>query len=124
MGWLRRAIIFISERTPGNLGVFVAAIFLANSVSLFTAVYGVDKAPRTRPALLISCVTSLVAAALWTMFASKVDRIERTITSAGADADQREALRERLWDDVWGQVSAYLGSAVLFSIAALVVLFA
>lgn len=124
MGWLRRSIIFISERTPSNLGVFVAAIFLANGVGTFTAVYTADKPPAIRPALLISCLTSFAAAALWTLFASKVDRIDRTITSAEATPSQREALREGLWGDVWVQVSAYLGSAVLLSISALVVLLA
>ncbi len=122
MSWLRRAIIFVSERTPGNIGVFIAALFLANCVGTFTAVYSADKAPAIKPALLISSGASLVAAALWTLFASKVDRIDRTLTSADVDSSQREALRERLWGDVWVQISAYLGSAVLFSIAAMVVL--
>lgn len=122
MAGLRRAIIFISERTPGNLGVFVAAIFLANGVGTFTAVYGADAFPRRAPALLISCVASFLAAALWTFFASKVDRVERTVASADVEADQREAFRERLWGDIWVRVSGYLGSAVLFSIIALAIL--
>lgn len=122
MAWLRRAVIFISERTPTTLAVFVAAIFLANGVGSFTAVYGVDKPPAIKPALLISSAASLLAAALWTLFASKVDRIERIASSAHIEPAQREAERERQWGYVWGRVSVYLGCAVLFSIVALVVL--
>ena len=122
MAWLRRAIIFISERTPSNLAIFVAAIFLANCVGTFTAVYGVDPEPKIKPALLISSAASLLAAALWTLFASKVDRIERTAASADVEATRRDAERERLWGYVWVRVSVYLSSAMLFSIFALVVL--
>lgn len=122
MAWLRTSIIFISERTPSNLAIFVAAIFLANSVGTFTAVYGGDHQPRIKAALLISSAASLLAAALWTLFASKVDRIERTVASADIEATRRDAERERQWGYVWVRVSVYLGSAVLFSIVALVVL--
>jgi hypothetical protein len=122
MAWLRRAIIFISERTPSNLAVFVAAIFLANGVGTFTAVYGTDNPPAIKPALLISCAASLLAAALWTLFASKVDRIERTAAAADVEPGQRDAAAERLWGYVWVRVSLYLGCAILSSVVALVIL--
>src|SRR5437879_6224372 len=101
---IRRAVRGAGARIPINLYVFVAAIFLSNGVNLFNMVYGGDQRPSRSSAILLSCAASVGAAAFWTVLASKVDLIEKTVASASRDSKQRESVREELWNDVWSRV--------------------
>lgn len=115
-------MVIVGQRVPPNLSIFVAAVFLSNSVNIFTNIYsGTSLPPRFVP-LLISCVTSLISAALWTMFASKAELIEKTAGLAAQDLVQRDSVRATLWNDVWIQVAIYLGFALGTSMLALVAL--
>jgi hypothetical protein len=112
----------VADRIPPNLAVFIAAIFLSNSVNLFTTIYGSVDLPPRYPALLFSSIASLFAAGLWTALAAKTDLIEKTVTSGSQDSTERESIREAVWNDVWVMIAAYLGVAVTLSLSALLVL--
>jgi hypothetical protein len=119
---IRRAVQGAGARIPINLYVFVAATFLSNGVNLFNMVYGGDQRPSRSFTILLSCAASVGAAAFWTILASKVDLIEKTVASASRDSKQRESVREELWNDVWPRVGAYLVTALVLSSVALAVL--
>lgn len=118
----RRAIVRIGIRIPGNLAVFVAAIFLSNSVNVFTTIYAQPGKPVLSPGLWWSCISSLVAAGLWTALAAKKDSIDKAAQSGATDPAQREKVRARMWNDVWARAAFYLGGAVGFSILAMMAL--
>jgi hypothetical protein len=110
---------WVTDRIPANLAVFIAAIFLSNSVNLFTTIYGSADIPPRYAALLFSCIASLLAAALWTALAAKTDLIEKTVASASPDFNKRESIRESIWNDLWIRMSIYLSAAVISSLSAL-----
>jgi hypothetical protein len=118
----KHAIRWIGVRIPGNLSVFVAAIFLSNSVNVFTTIYAVPGRPVRSFGLACSCVSSLIAAGLWTVLAAKKDIIEKAVASGASNARERERLRDQMWEDIWLRILAYLGGAVAFSALALVIL--
>ncbi len=118
----RSIVIAIGERIPNNLSVFVGAIFLANSVNTFTSVFGGSSIPHRAPVLMASCLASLLAAALWTTFASKLEQIEKTAISAAQDLARQDVVRAELWNELWLRLSVYLTSAALASVFALVIL--
>lgn len=117
-----RSVQLISRYLPPNLCIFVGAIFLSNSVNVFTNVYGTGVLPQRSPLLLASCIGSVIAAGLWTALAGKTELIEKTVLSASQDARQREVVRAELWNDVWRRVAAYICGALVFSVGSLVVL--
>jgi hypothetical protein len=119
---VRHAIRWIGIRMPGNLSVFVAAIFLSNSVNVFTTIYATPGKPVKSVGLICSCASSLLAAGLWTGFASKKDLIEKAVASGASSPGERERLRGQMWEDIWLRVLGYFGGAVALSILALVVL--
>lgn len=119
---MRTIVRWLVDGIPANLAVFIAAIFLSNSVNLFTTIYGSTDLPARYAALLFSCIASLLAAGLWTALAAKTDLIEKTIASGSPDSSKRESIRETLWDDVWKRMAAYLGAAVILSFSALLAL--
>jgi len=118
----RRAVVRIGIRIPGNLAVFVAAIFLSNSVNVFTTIYARPGKPVQSAGLWWSCISSLVAAGLWTALAAKKDSIDKAAQSGAVDAAQRERVRARMWNDIWVRVSLYVGGAVGFSVLAMMAL--
>lgn len=118
-----RAIIrWTADRIPANLAVFISAIFLTNSVNLFTTIYGSTDPPERHVSLLLSCIASLLAAGLWTALAAKTDLIEKTVASGSQDSREQESIRESLWNDVWIRMAAYLVGAVILSLSALLAL--
>lgn len=119
---MRTTVRWLVDRIPANLAVFIAAIFLANSVNLFTTIYGSTDFPVRYTTLLFSCIASLLAAGLWTALAAKTELIEKTVASGSPDSSKREAIRETLWDDVWKRMAAYLSAAVILSFSALLAL--
>lgn len=122
MATIKRYLIAVGQRVPNNLSIFVSAIFLSLGVTSFISVYGASTWPERSAALLTSCGASMVAAAMWTIFASKVEQIERAALSAAQEMAARDAVRMKLWDVVWLRISVYLGSAIVFSVLALAVL--
>ena len=119
---MRRAAVWICTRLPGNLVVFVAAIYLSNGVNVFTTIYSQPGRPVESPGLWLSCFSSLMAAGLWTALAVKRDVIEKAALSGTTDPVEREALRAQMWGDVWIRVVAYLGLALALSFLAMVAL--
>jgi hypothetical protein len=119
---LRRSIGQIGVRVPGNLVIFIAAIFLSNSVNVFTTIYAQPGRPVSAPGLWWSCISSLVAAGLWTALAAKKDSIDKAVQSASAEPSQREVIRVQMWEDVWLRTGGYLLGAVGLSILAMVAL--
>jgi hypothetical protein len=113
---------WVADRIPPNLSVFIAAIFLSNSVNLFTTIYGNENLPPRYSTLLFSSIASLLAAGLWTALAAKTDLIEKTVASGSQDSSKQKSIREAIWNDVWVRMAAYLGAAVILSFAALLVL--
>ena len=65
--------------------------------------------------------TSLLSA-LWTVFASRIELIEKTVVSAGQEIEREDASREIIWNEQATRVMAYPCLAVLSSVFALVVL--
>jgi hypothetical protein len=122
MSLVRRGVTWIGVRIPGNLSVFVAAIFLSNCVNVFTTIYAVPGKPVHSAALICSCGSSLLAAGLWTALASKKELIEKAVASGASRSEERERLRAQLWDDIWLRALIYLCGAVTLSILALVIL--
>jgi hypothetical protein len=118
----RRAIVRLGLRIPGNLVVFVAAIFLSNSVNVFTTIYAQPGKPILSSGLWSSCISSLLAAGLWTALAAKKDSIDKAAQSGAGDPGRREAVRAQMWDDVWLRASLYLAGAIGFSALAMVAL--
>jgi hypothetical protein len=118
----RRAVVRIGIRIPGNLAVFVAAIFLSNSVNVFTTIYARPGKPVPSPGLWWSCISSLVAAGLWTALAAKKESIDKATQSGAVDLAQRERVRAQMWNDIWARASLYLGGAIVFSILAMMAL--
>jgi hypothetical protein len=118
----RRTIVRLGLRIPGNLVVFVAAIFLSNSVNVFTTIYSQPGKPILSFSLWSSCISSLVAASLWTALAAKKDSIEKAAQSGAVDPGRREAVRAQMWHDVWLRSSFYLLGAIGFSAWAMVAL--
>jgi hypothetical protein len=119
---VKRAVVYVGIRVPGNLTIFVAAIFLSNGINVFTNIYSQPGKPSHSFGLWCSCVSSVAAAALWTALAAKKDVIDRAVVSGAERPDQREAVRAQMWSDVWLRSMAYLLGAVGFSILAMVVL--
>jgi hypothetical protein len=107
---------------PANLTIFIAAIFLSNGVNVFTTIYAVPGKPVHSFGLWCSCISSVLAAALWTALAAKKDLIDKAVLSGASELDQREAKRTEMWNDVWLQAFVYLGGAVAFSVLAMGVL--
>ncbi len=122
MGVARRWIGRIGEQTPTNLIVFFAAIFLSNGVNVFTTIYARPGKPAHSLGLWCSCISSVLAAALWTAFSAKKDLIDKAALSGASDPDQRNEKRAQMWDDVWVRAMAYFVAAVSFSILAMVIL--
>lgn len=120
--FIRRSIRWIGVRIPGNLSIFVAAIFLSNSVNVFTTIYAVPGKPVHSLGLTFSCVASLLAAGLWTALAAKKDLIEKAAASGASSPKERERMRDQMWEDVWLRILCYLGGAIILSILALVAL--
>ncbi len=107
---------------PANLSIFIAAIFLSNGVNVFTTIYAVPGKPVHSFGLWCSCLSSVLAAGLWTAFAAKKDLIDRAVLSGASDLRQREEKRVQMWNDIWWRGLAYLGGAAVFSILAMGVL--
>jgi hypothetical protein len=120
--FMRRGIRWIGVRIPGNLSIFVAAIFLSNSVNEFTTIYAIPGKPVRSFGLTFSCISSLLAAGLWTALAAKKDLIEKAVASGASSPKEREQLRDQMWEDVWLRILVYLGGAIILSILALVAL--
>jgi hypothetical protein len=118
----RRFVPWLGARMPQNLSIFVAAIFLSNCVNVFTTIYAVPGKPVRSFQLICSCISSLVAAGLWTALAAKKEVIEKAVASGASSPDERDRLRNQMWEDIWLRVLAYLGGAVAFSLLALVIL--
>jgi|HubBroStandDraft_6_1064221.scaffolds.fasta_scaffold1724173_1 hypothetical protein len=119
---MKRFVYWIGNRIPPTLSVFVAAIYLSNSVNVFTNIYGSGSLPPRHGVLLTSCVGSLLAAALWTAVAGKSEVIERAAISSSVEIKKREEVRKDLWGDVWARYLLYLTGAVCFSIFSLAIL--
>lgn len=119
---MRTTVRWVVDRIPANLAVFIAAVFLSNSVNLFTTIYGSTDLPARYTTLLFSCIASLLAAGLWTALAAKTDLIEKTVASGSQDSSKREFIRDTLWNDVWVRMAVYLGAAVILSFSALLAL--
>jgi hypothetical protein len=119
---VKRAVVYVGIRVPGNLTIFVAAVFLSNGINVFTNIYAQPGKPSHSFGLWCSCVSSVVAAALWTAVAAKKDVIDRAVVSGAERPDLREAIREQMWGDVWLRSLVYLLGAVGFSVLAMVVL--
>jgi hypothetical protein len=119
---MKQLVYWVGNRMPPNLSVFIAAIFLSNSVNVFTNIYGSGSVPSRYRELLASSLGSLVAAGLWTAIAGKSELIERAAMSSSPEVRKREEERKRLWGDVWARYFLYLIGAVLFSIFSLVIL--
>lgn len=118
----RTAVRFVGCHLPPNLSIFIAAIFLSNSVNVFTNIYGSSSLPPRAGAMFTSCIGSLVAAALWTALAAKAEQIEKAALSASQDFREREIERESLWNDVWLRVGLYMAGAIISSVLSLAVL--
>lgn len=119
---VKHSIGQIGIRIPGNLVVFIAAIFLSNSVNVFTTIYAQPGKPVQSAGLWWSCISSLAAAGLWTALAAKKDTIDKAVQSGADDPAMREVMRTQMWQDVWLRAGAYLGGAIALSIAAMVAL--
>lgn len=119
---LKQSIGQIGVRIPGNLVVFIAAIFLSNSVNVFTTIYAQPGKPVQSAGLWWSCISSLIAAGLWTALAAKKDTIDKAVQSGADDPTRREVMRTQMWQDVWLLATVYLGGAIALSIAAMVAL--
>lgn len=122
MGLARGRVARLGAKIPANLTVFVAAIFLSNGVNVFTTIYAQPGKPVHSFGLWCSCISSVVAAGLWTALAAKKDLIDKAAMSAASAPDRREEKRVEMWGDVWLQAMTYLGGAVAFSVLAMVVL--
>jgi hypothetical protein len=116
--WASRIGVLI----PENLTIFIAAIFLSNGVNVFTTIYAVPGKPVRSFGLWCSCISSVLAAGLWTALAAKKGLIDKAALSGASDLEMREEKRAQMWRDVWLQTLAYLGGAVAFSILAMGVL--
>lgn len=119
---MRTAVRWVLDRIPTNLAIFISAIYLSNGVSLFTKIYGNTALPPRYTPLLFSCISSLLAAGLWTALAAKTDRIEKAVAYGSRDPRERQSIRENLWNDVWIRMASYLGGAIVLSLSALLAL--
>lgn len=122
MGTVRRLAGACAASVPGNLMVFVAAIFLAYSVTAFATIYAVPGHPVHSFAQWCSFAASMVAAALWTALSVMKERIEKAALSGPGRLAAHDELRTQLWRDNWLKALVYLGGAAAFSILALVIL--
>src|SRR6266568_879309 len=111
---VKRAIVRIGTRIPGNLAIFVAAIFLSNGVNVFTTIYAQPGKPVLSAGLWWSFTSSLVSAGLWTALAAKKDSIDKATQSSAVDPVKREKVRAQMWSDVWVRASLYLVGAFAF----------
>jgi hypothetical protein len=119
---IKYAVSCIAIRIPGNLVIFVAAIFLSNGINVFTNIYTQPGKPSHSFGLWCSCVSSVLAAALWTALAAKKEAIDRAVISGAGSPDQRETVRVQMWNDVWFKTMTYLFGAIVFSALAMIVL--
>jgi hypothetical protein len=114
--------MWTAAHIPQNLSVFIAAIFLSNSVNEFTTIYAVPGKPVVSFGLILSCVSSLIAAGFWTALAAKKESIEKAVASGAFSLKEREQLGERMWTDVWLRILFYLTGAVVLSLLGLIAL--
>lgn len=119
---IERAMPWLASRIPQNLSVFIAAIFLSNSVNEFTTIYATPGKPIHSFGLIFSCVSSLLAAIFWTALAAKKESIEKAAESGASSLREREQLRDSMWLDIRAKVLFYLGGAILLSMAGLIAL--
>jgi hypothetical protein len=119
---VKRLVSRCGARIPGNLAVFVAAIFLSYGVIAFSTIYTVPGHPSHSLRLWISFASSMLAAGLWTALAAKKDGIDKAALSGRGDSDQREITRMEMWRDVWLKTLLYFGGGAVFSLLALLVL--
>jgi hypothetical protein len=122
VGTVRRLVGACVASVPGNLMVFVAAIFLAYGVTAFATIYAVPGHPVHAFAQWCSFAASMVAAALWTALSVMKERIEKATASGPGGLAAHDEYRMRLWRQSWLQALAYLGGAAAFSVLALVIL--
>lgn len=122
MSYVKRFVRWAAAHLPDNLSVFIAAIFLSNSVNEFTTIYAVPGKPVVSFGLIFSCASSLLAAGFWTALAAKKGSIEKAVVSGASSLVDREQLRERMWDDVWLRILLYLTGAVVLSLLGLIAL--
>jgi hypothetical protein len=120
--WAGQGMRQIAERVPSTLFVFLAGIFVSNGVNLFNVVYGGDIRPRRATILLVSSVTSMAAAALWTVVAAKIDQFTKTVDSVPYGRPDRDAVCAAHWWDIRRRLTAYLVLATLVSFVAVWVL--
>ena len=119
---VRQLVGACAAAIPGNLMIFIAAVFLSYGVNAFTTIYANPGHPVHSFALWCSFTSSVLAAGLWTALSAKKEQIEKATASGGGDLTEREQRRMRLWDDSWRKALGYLGGAAGFSVLALVIL--
>jgi CheY-like chemotaxis protein len=119
---IKRVVSAAAAAIPGNLMIFIAAVFLSYGVNAFTTIYAVPGHPVHSFALWCSFASSVIGAGLWTALAAKKERIEKAAASSGGDLTARKQLRTQMWSGSWLTVSVYLGGGAAFSILAMVIL--
>lgn len=119
---LAKVVVWLGIRLPANLSIFLAGILVSNAVNVFTGIFASETATHRTPVLLISGVTALLAAALWTAVAGKQTAIDRAIDAVPADQQRRQVVREQLWMDVRRWFAISLTMAIASSLASVCVL--
>jgi hypothetical protein len=81
-----RRFFILLFRLHYGVYIFLSAIFISQSINLFTSIFAVDSPPARYRILMVSASFSLLSAVFWTILAWRLEAIERVSYGAASQS--------------------------------------